>query len=251
MWRWCLPQAGRDLSTIQRPNTSTITEPPTSNTVPTRCPPAFASFEQPHKAVSRKDSSKSDSADGGDHADGHGRSHREPCREHPPRKRVAHDESGQRTRNHARHECERLAVFGVCVAVASQRTPEQEGTDERDQHAACSLELWRAPAISECPADNRESCKYQDQGESDVGQCEDRAIRDAVHRLGWLSEVVGDKDRFTVARHQGVDGTKQYGGGHGCNHGTSVAARHVAKAARHAAIEPVLQFDERVHGGLR
>jgi hypothetical protein len=37
IWRWCLPQAEKDLSTIQRPNTSTITEPPTSNTIPTRC----------------------------------------------------------------------------------------------------------------------------------------------------------------------------------------------------------------------
>src|SRR3979490_3258639 len=114
-------------------------------------PPAFGAVEQTHEPLSRKGSSKRPPASGGDHADGHGRSYREPGREHPPRKRIAHDERGQRTWNHTRHECECPAVLGVCVAVASQRAPEQEGADQRDQHATGSLELRRAAAIGEGP----------------------------------------------------------------------------------------------------
>ena len=37
MWKQCRPQATRDLIIIHTPNINTITEPPTSNSRPTRC----------------------------------------------------------------------------------------------------------------------------------------------------------------------------------------------------------------------
>ena len=84
-----------------------------------------------------------------------------------------------------------LPSLGMCMVVASQGAPEQEGADNRDQYAACSLELGRAPAISECPTDNGETRKHQDKSEPDMGQREYRTIGDALSQLGWLSEVVG------------------------------------------------------------
>jgi hypothetical protein len=43
-----------------------------------------------------------------------------------------------------------------------------------------------------------------------------------------------------AARHQPGDRTEQDGSGHGGEDATRVAAGDIAKAARHAAIEPVL-----------
>jgi hypothetical protein len=103
--------------------------------------------------------------------------------------------------------------------------------------------LRRAPAISECPADNGESCKDQDQGESDVGQREDRAIGDALSQLGWLSEVIGHKYGLAVSWHQRMDRSEQHSGSHRSEYGLGLAASDLTEATRHPAIEPVLDRD--------
>ena len=170
-----------------------------------------------------------------------------PAASNPTRERIAHDEGGERARDHARHEGERLAVAFVHVVIVSCRTPEQEGANQRDHHAACELELGRAPALSEGSADDGEASEDQDKGEPDMGQREDGAVGDAFPQLARLAEVVGHQHRLAVPRHHRVHGAKQDGRRHGSEDGARVSAGDVAKAARHAAIEPALDRNEAVH----
>jgi len=50
-----------------------------------------------------------------------------------------------------------------------------------------------------------------------------------------------------VAGHQRVHDPKQDCRGHSSENGTRVAARHIAKTARHAAIKPTLDRDDIFH----
>ena len=72
------------------------------------------------------------------------------------------------------------------MVVVPYRAPEQEGANQGDQRTACDLELGRAPALCEGPADDGEASEDQDKREPDMGQCEDGAIGDAFPELaGW------------------------------------------------------------------
>ena len=137
-----------------------------------------------------------------------------------------------------------LPSWVMCVMVAVQRAPEQEGTDKRDQRTACNLELGRATAIGEGPADDSKSSEDQDQGEPDMGQREDRAIGDAFPQLRWLPEMVGHQHSLAVSWHQRMDRAKQHSGSHGGEDRSEVAASDFAKALRHCLIEPVLDSND-------
>src|SRR6187401_3531045 len=132
----------------------------------------------------------------------------------------------------------------MSMMVPDQRAPEQEGPDDRDQHAGCDLELWGAPAIRKCPADNCEPCEHQDQSKSNMGQGEDRCVGDALRHLSWLSEVVRHERRLTVSWHQRVNRAEQDSGSHCEKDGPLVSAGKITEAGSHPPIEPVLQINE-------
>jgi hypothetical protein len=80
-----------------------------------------------------------------------------------------------------------------------------------------------------------------------MGQSKDGAIGEAIDRPRRLAEMIRDEDRLAVAWHQGRHPAEHHCDGHGEEDGACVAARNIAKALTHAAIEPVLNGEERLH----
>ena len=124
------------------------------------------------------------------------------------------------------------------VVIVPGRAPEQESTDQRDHRTACELELRRAAALSEGAADDGEAGEDQDKRKPDMRQGENGAVGDAFPQFARLTEVVGHQYRLAVPRHHRMHRAEQDGGRHGSEDSARVSAGHVAKAARHAAIEP-------------
>ena len=133
------------------------------------------------------------------------------------------------------------------MVINSQRTPDQVEADERNQHTACSLKLRRAPAVGEGLTDYSETGEHQDKREPHMGQNENGAVDDALAEPSRLPKVVRHQNSLAVARHQGMDRTKQDGRGHSNGNGVRVASSDVTKAARYAAIQPALNCDDAFH----
>jgi hypothetical protein len=131
--------------------------------------------------------------------------------------------------------------------ITSYRAPEQVEADERNQNATCSLELRRASAIGESLTNYCETGEHQDEREPHMGQNENGAVDNPLAEPSRLPKVVRYQDSLAVARHQGMDRTKQDGRGHSNGNGVRVASSNIAKAARYAAIQPALNCDYAFH----
>jgi hypothetical protein len=134
------------------------------------------------------------------------------------------------------------------VVAGRERAPQQKGSDQRDQHAAGGLELRRPTAISKHFADDREAEQHEDEGKSDMGEGKDSAVGEAIDWARRLAEMIGDEDRLAVAWHQRMHRAEQNCCGQGEEDGACVSARDIAKALAHAAIEPVLNGNQSLHG---
>jgi hypothetical protein len=135
------------------------------------------------------------------------------------------------------------------VLVPYRRAPQQEEADQRDQHAARRLELRRAAADRECLADDGEAGEHEQDREPDMGEGEDRAVGDAGSEAPLLAEMVGEQHRLAVAWHESMEDAEQNRGSHGSGNRRRAAVSDIAEPARHAAIEPVLEGNDLLHGG--
>ena len=83
-----------------------------------------------------------------------------------------------------------------------------------------------------------------------MGERQDGAVGYAFPKSCRLPEMIRHENRLAMSRHERMQGPEQDSRNHRTENGPHVAASDMAEATRHAAIEPVLEGNQRVHAGL-